>query len=197
MVATIEKNDNCETLNYVIRDATVDDAGGLTDYLSVVLADRMASIADRDEMPLDDFHQREYLKRMGDNPLGIALVAECEGEIVGFLTCEAGRRRKIKHTADLGMSVREDWQGRGVGTALLKRTEEWARGTGQIEKLTLNVFEHNRAAIHLYQKAGFQVEGVLRRQIKLDDAHQDLLLMGKFMDESEGELVVDSSGPFE
>jgi RimJ/RimL family protein N-acetyltransferase len=164
-----------------IRVARPDDAAIIVDYLDHILLDRMASIADRDEMAIDYWTEREHLRRIEANPLATALIAEAKGEIIGFLTCEGGRRRKIAHVADIGMSVRDDWKRRGVGTALMEYAESWARASGKIRKLTLNVFENNMAAIRLYEKCWFYEEGRLRDQVNLDGAFEDLILMAKLL----------------
>ena len=48
-------------------------------------------------------------------------------------------------------------EGRGVARALLAASEEWASGRGY-RLLTLNVFEENRRARALYEKAGYAPE---------------------------------------
>jgi RimJ/RimL family protein N-acetyltransferase len=166
---------------FLVRPAVPEDAAAIIDYLDIVLADRMSSIADKDEMVLDTWSEREHLKRIQANPLALALVAEHGREVIGFLTCEGGRRRKIAHVGEIGMSVREDWRRKGVGTALMECVENWARSTGKIGKLSLNVFERNVAAIALYNKKGFVIEGRLKGQIQLDSGLQDLILMSKHL----------------
>lgn len=54
-------------------------------------------------------------------------------------------------------------EGRGVGRALMDYAERWARERGH-RRLTLSVFERNRRAQTLYERAGFQVE--MRRYTK-------------------------------
>jgi RimJ/RimL family protein N-acetyltransferase len=164
-----------------IRTATIDDAEGLVEYLRVILDDRMASIADLDEMMLDVHRQREHLRRMQQRSDALALVALHGDEIIGYLSLEPGRRRKIGHTVELGMSVREDWRRKGVGRELIRRAEEWASSNDRIEKISLNVFSENEAALKLYESCGFQIEGRLIRQVKIGDEYQDLILMGKFL----------------
>jgi RimJ/RimL family protein N-acetyltransferase len=182
MTETLERSAVPESRLFRIRVATVDDAEELVAYLEVILADRRASIADLDEMMLDVPRQREHLRRIQTRADALALVAEHAGEIIGFLTMEPGRRRKVGHTAELGMSVREDWRGMGVGSSLIARAEGWARSTGRIRKICLNVFSENTAALGLYQKAGFAIEGRLRDQVMIDGKCQDLILMGKMLD---------------
>lgn len=167
--------------SFQIRIATPDDAQAIVEYLASIFTDPMAAIADGDEINLDPWAEREFLKRISANPSAIALVAIHENSIIGFLTCEASRKRKISHVADIGMSVRSDWRNLGVGSAMLEFAENWARSTGKIRKLTLNVFEHNQAARKLYEKMGFVYEGCLTDQIALDGSFQDLLLMAKHL----------------
>lgn len=179
MTETLERTDVDEAAPFRIREATVDDAEALLEYLRVILIDPMSSIADLDEMMLDLHRQREHLRRTQGKPDALALIAEHDDEIIGFLTMEPGRRRKIGHTVELGMSVREDWRGKGVGRELLEKAEEWARSVETIEKICLNVFSDNIAALRLYQKAGFVIEGRLVDQIRIGAKYQDLFLMGK------------------
>ena len=50
-------------------------------------------------------------------------------------------------------------EGRGIGAALLRAAEDWARAEGYAT-LTLNVFEGNARARRAYEHAGFKVETV-------------------------------------
>jgi len=182
MIETNQVGESSDVAPFRVRPATTQDARSLVSYLGEILSDPMASIPDLDEMGLDIRSEEEFLRRIGLSELAVALVAEHEGEIVGLLTCQGGKRRKIRHVAEIGMSVRADWRRRGVASALLARVETWARETGRIKKLALNVFEGNQAAVKLYQKAGYQIEGSLRNQINLGDRYVNLILMGKILD---------------
>jgi len=84
------------------------------------------------------------------------LVAEVDGEIVGSLHISPSRHG----FGEIGMAVRSEWRGRGVGSALMAAAIDWARGNG-LHKLSLGVFAHNDAAIALYRKFGFVEEGRL------------------------------------
>lgn len=92
------------------------------------------------------------------------LVACVENELVGslgfFLDSHSPRRR---HVAEVGMGVHDHWQGKGVGTALMQVAIELADDWLNVVRLELTVFIDNEAAIKLYQKFGFKIEGTLEK----------------------------------
>ena len=91
----------------------------------------------------------------------IFIVAEAEGRIIAdaFLGRFAGRRA---HAASFGIGVHDDWQGRGVGSALLASIIEAADSWLDIRRIELTVFSDNAPAVRLYEKFGFEKEGLLR-----------------------------------
>jgi putative acetyltransferase len=109
----------------------------------------------------------------------ISLVACADGEVVG----EAGLYRvgaaRQAHVARLGIMVHDDWQGKGVGTALFTALIDLADNWLGLRRLELGVFADNRPAIALYQKLGFEVEGRLRMEAFRDGAFVDGLIMAR------------------
>ncbi len=86
---------------------------------------------------------------------GTILVAEDGGPPVG-LAAMVGLA-----SPELGMLVRADRRGEGVGDALVRACVEWAEGRGARE-VVLHVFPHNAPAIALYRKHGFEERALLR-----------------------------------
>jgi RimJ/RimL family protein N-acetyltransferase len=83
-----------------------------------------------------------------------SIVAAAGDQVVGMIHTEVSRHG----FGELGMLVDREWRGRGVGSALLQATIDWARHQ-RLHKLSLEVFAHNTAAIALYRKCGFVEEG--------------------------------------
>ena len=103
-----------------------------------------------------------WRKRIGDQgPEDFVLVAEVKGEVVGNLGLHSAGRARRRHAAGIGMSVRDDWQRRGVGTALLQAAIDLADNWLNYVRLELTVYTDNVAAIALYRKFDFVVEGTL------------------------------------
>ncbi|MBB4234391.1 putative acetyltransferase [Rhizobium esperanzae] len=101
-------------------------------------------------------------KRMeSPSPSALNLVVELDGRIVanGGMNRFEGRRQ---HAASLGMGVHDDFTGRGLGTFLMAAMVDAADDWLDIKRLELTVYTDNAVAIRLYEKFGFEKEGLLR-----------------------------------
>ena len=113
---------------------------------------------------------------------GRMLVAEVGDGIVGSVGLTGSG------LLDLGMAVRTEWRGRGVGSALMDAAIDWARRSGAY-KITLQTWPHNEAAILLYKRCGFEQEGYLRRHWRRRNGELwDAIVMGLLLDEIDEEL---------
>ena len=121
-------------------------------------------------------------KRLLEPPDGTyPLVAEVEGEIVGQLTLHTvlSSSPRRRHAGAFGMAVRDDWHGRGVGTALMQALIDFSDHWLNLHRLELEVFVDNEPAIHLYQKFGFVIEGRLVHYAFRDGEYADVYVMGR------------------
>lgn len=122
-----------------------------------------------------------WKRRIGDNaPDDYLLVAEVGTEIVGNLGLHlASRSPRRRHAAGIGMAVRDDWQRRGVGSALLAAGIDLADRWLNYRRLELTVYADNAVALALYRKFGFAVEGTLRDYAFRDGRFVDALTMAR------------------
>jgi L-phenylalanine/L-methionine N-acetyltransferase len=119
-------------------------------------------VADTLQMPFQSVEQ--VRKRMAEPPAGFySLVACVEGEVVGNLGLHVLDRPRRRHVGDIGMAVRDDWQGKGIGSALMAAMIDLADDWLNLMRIELTVYTDNAAAVALYQKFGFAIEGTLRR----------------------------------
>ena len=111
-----------------------------------------------------------WRKRLAEPPEGFySLVACIDTEVVGQISLQTfPNRARRRHVGDIGMMVRDDWQGKGVGTALMQAVVDLADKWLNLRRLELDVYVDNEPAIKLYKKFGFEIEG---RQV--DEAFRD------------------------
>lgn len=89
-------------------------------------------------------------------------MASVDGDVVGSPSLRTfPNRPRRRHVGQIGMAVRDDWHGKGVGTALLETAIDLAENWLNLARLELTVFTDNAAAIHLYKTWGFAIEGTL------------------------------------
>lgn len=107
------------------------------------------------------------------------LVAVVQGEVVGSAGVHGQRHVRRRHVLGLGMSVAVPWQRRGVGTALMAALCDYADHWAGVLRLELTVYTDNAAAIALYRRHGFAVEGTHRGFALRDGAYVDALAMAR------------------
>lgn len=109
----------------------------------------------------------------------VFLVAEVDGNLVGFARCEGSSLKRKVHAVEFGVGVLQAYWGFGLGSALLRASIDWAETNG-IHKINLSVIEANEKAVALYERYGFEQEGRLRHDKRLRDGHYyDTILMGR------------------
>jgi putative acetyltransferase len=119
-------------------------------------------------------------RRIAEPPTGFySLVACVEGEVVGNLGLHTVDRPRRRHVGEIGMMVRDDWQGKGVGSALMAAMVGLADNWLNLVRIELTVYADNAAAVGLYQKFGFAIEGTLRRYAFRDGVYVDAYTMAR------------------
>jgi ribosomal-protein-alanine N-acetyltransferase len=90
---------------------------------------------------------------------GYHAVESDDGELIGFVTCT-----EAAGVAELGLGLRPDHTGRGLGGAFLAATLDWARERYAPAEFSLSVAAFNRRAITVYERAGFEAVRAYRHR---------------------------------
>jgi putative acetyltransferase len=108
------------------------------------------------------------------------LLACVEGEVVGQLGLSTNPERpRRRHVGHIGVAVHDDWQGKGIGTALMQAAIDLSDRWLNLMRLELDVFVDNDPAIRLYRKFGFVVEGTLVQFAFRDGQYVDVYAMAR------------------
>jgi RimJ/RimL family protein N-acetyltransferase len=153
----------------------------------LIFVDQVAGESDKitfgpGEFGLNVEEERAFLQHTASVPMTLFLIAEVAGEIAGTLTFSAGKRPRLQHAGEFGMTVLRKYWNLGIGSQMLAYLIEWARQSGAIRKINLRVRVDNLPAIHLYGKHGFVQEGRLTREFSLHGQFVDVYMMGLQLD---------------
>ena len=90
-----------------------------------------------------------WRERLSEPPEGLySLVACVEGEVVGSLSLHTSSTRwRMRHVGSIGMAVRDDWQGKGIGTALMEAALDIADNWLNLTRIELRVYVDNAAGV--------------------------------------------------
>lgn len=105
-------------------------------------------------------------------------VAEEDGELVGHIEGHGGSLKRNRHTVCVVIGIIQTYHNRGIGTKLFEALEDWAEKR-EIHRMELTVMEHNRPAMMLYAKRGFQVEGMRKQALYVDERFVNEFYMAK------------------
>jgi RimJ/RimL family protein N-acetyltransferase len=164
-------------VKFSIRPAEPGDAGRLVDLAREVGAEEEGWLITGGEWRSAG-EERRYLRSLRRHAHAAVFVAEVNGSIVGRLSIARDPHPASEHVADLGLMVARDYRRHGAGTALMEEAERWARGAG-VRKLELHVFPHNEPAIALYERLGYEREGLRRGHYRRGAELVDAVLMAK------------------
>jgi L-phenylalanine/L-methionine N-acetyltransferase len=114
--------------------------------------------------------------------LAIVAVTEDDYEqrIVGSASLKFNDQEVFKHKAELGIAIHDDYQNLGIGTALLNHLLAIAK-MKKLKKVWLAVRTENNRAFQIYTKAGFEVEGTLRKEMFFKGEYRDEYRMAVFL----------------
>lgn len=165
-----------------IRRAVPDDAAAILAYLSRVGAESINLTFGAEGPGVSLEEEREYLTRVAASDNSLAIVALAGEEIVGGLTFDGGRRPRLRHAGEFGISVLQAYAGLGLGKALIEYMLAWAERGRVVRKINLKVRVDNEPAIRLYERMGWVHEGRTTRDTLIDGQFNDCLMMGREVD---------------
>ncbi|MGB2816812.1 MAG: GNAT family N-acetyltransferase [Burkholderiaceae bacterium] len=157
----------------VIRRAEPSDAEGV----ALTFRARQASMGTL-QNPYPSIAQ--WTERLARNStLNYVLVALAGEEVVGHAGLHGNENPRRAHAWFLGMSVRDDWHNRRVGTRLMESLIDLADNWLGALRIELTVYVSNEHALKLYRKFGFEVEGTHRAYSLRDGQYTDTYAMAR------------------
>ncbi|MFC4024784.1 GNAT family N-acetyltransferase [Oceanobacillus longus] len=157
----------------MIRQVILEDAEELASLVEQVETESPYMLYEAGEREVSAEKQSEMIKGLSKSHNSTIFIVEKDERLVGYLFVIGGNTKRNKHSAYIVAGIRNEYQGRGIGTALFEELERWA-SKQKVHRLELTVIKENRAAVKLYERSGFRIEGIKRNS---------LFIKGRFVDE--------------
>jgi putative acetyltransferase len=140
-------------MNVTIRPSEPRDAEGLRDLF-------LQPKAMRETLHLPHSTLAMWQERLNNVPVGVySYVAELDGKIVGNIALTQAQRPRLIHSGTFGLAVHDDYHGMGIGSLMIETVLDLADNWLNLLRLHIEVNTDNKAAIALYSKYGFDIEG--------------------------------------
>lgn len=140
-----------------------------------------ANLRDRFPHPytLDDARRWLGVVRAQDPEMKFAL--DIDGELVGAIGLEPGSD-VYRRSAELGYWLGEAFWGRGIATAAVRCFTRWGFETFDLLRIEAYVFDDNPGSQRVLEKAGFEIEGRMRRAVVKEGRVLDQLVYARLRD---------------
>ena len=166
-----------------IRPAQDGDVDRLLAFATDLFAEKLPTLPLREE-PYTREMEAEFIAEYSADPGALLLLAIRGDEVVSVLNFKPNERSEEAHGGVFGISTAKPWRGRGVGSRLIRELIERAPALG-IRRIGLETFANNPGAMRLYQRLGFEHEGVRRAGAMIGGEPVDIIQMALLLDGGE------------
>jgi RimJ/RimL family protein N-acetyltransferase len=165
----------------LVAQAGVEDAKILLKHTRQVAGESDFLKAGPGERTLTARLQAAFLNRLQTQHLGFILKGERGGRLVAVLTVVRPQQPRLHHRAELGLTVRADHWGQGIGHGMATLGIRLAQAQG-VRKLNLSVRADHQRALRLYRSLGFKREGISARALRVGRRFYSEIQMGLCLD---------------
>ena len=162
-------------MNYTIRPIGPEDAEG------AAALRRMPGVFEN-TLGLPSYRTADseaFIAGLGPDDHNFVAVLD-DGTVIGCAGLTVCSNPRMRHVGAVGLFVHADYQGRGVGTTLMETLLDLADHWLMLVRVELEVFADNEQAIRLYEKLGFEKEGLLRMTTVRNGRYVDEYKMARF-----------------
>lgn len=165
-----------------IRKGIESDAEPLIEFVKAIGDESDNLTFSGSEFTLTIEEEKVILNEYAEKDNHIYIVAIIDGKIVGQAHAYGSHKPRLKHACEIGISTRKDHWGKGIATEVLTYLIDWAKANDVIRKVNLKANVSNTKAIALYERMGFQHEGLHKRDFYLHGEFTDAVTMGLLID---------------
>ena len=163
----------------ILRKPTVEDAKNMIEYLNIVGGESDNLLFGKDEFRLTVEQEMEHIKSISGNTLMILGIIN--NNIVSVSQISSSGRKRIAHNSEMSISVKKEYWGNGIGTAVMNELIRFAKESMITRNISLGVKASNNNAIKMYEKFGFVKVGVHKQYFNVNGGFDDEILMDLYV----------------
>lgn len=138
-----------------LRNGSESDGQAVLDNFNLTHGETDYLLSYPNENSFDAAQEGRFLKEKAESENEIEILAVVDDAVVGTAGISVvGRKYKVQHRAEFGVSVAKEYWGLGIGQALLEACIDCAKAAG-FQQLELDVVTENTRAVSMYKNAGF------------------------------------------
>lgn len=166
----------------ILRSPIKEDAQAMIDYLNIIGGESDFITFGKNEFSMSVEAEQDYIERINsmDNSKNVLIIIE--DEIVGIASITSVQKERMKHNGTLGISIRKKYWDIGLGSEIMTYLIDWAKSNKITKKINLLVREDNIRGVKLYEKFGFEKEGLLKKDICVNGVYYNTIAMGLYID---------------
>ena len=163
--------------NLRLREAEKKDGKLVVDYLNEVGGESDNLSFGKNEFYLNAEREAIYIESFRKDVNSLFILAEINGELVAEGSLHSEKKKRMSHTATIGITVRKKLWNKVIASIILRELIEFAKNTDVVSVISLEVRSDNVHAIHLYERAGFKKSGIYKDYMKIAESYYDVDLM--------------------
>lgn len=166
----------------ILRSPIKEDAQAMINYLNIIGGESDFITFGENEFSMSVEAEQDYIERINsmDNSKNVLIIIE--DEIVGIASITSVQKERMKHNGTLGISIRKKYWDIGLGSEIMTYLIDWAKSNKITKKINLLVREDNIRGVKLYEKFGFEKEGLLKKDICVNGVYYNTIAMGLYID---------------
>ncbi|MEP7103682.1 MAG: GNAT family N-acetyltransferase [Candidatus Dojkabacteria bacterium] len=138
------------------------------------------SVSSEEYAPHSEYWWMGYINPFLTNNLQEMLLAFEEEKLFGMIGLTYDSKQRKKHIGSIvWFYVTKAKRGKGIGKDLINKALKILEDNSEIAKISLLVVATQLKAIEIYKRLGFEINGTLKKELKIDNDYLDVLLMEK------------------
>jgi len=163
------------------KELDLDDGEAVITYLNKVGGETNFLTFGKEGISYTIQQEKVLLRNMKETDGNFMIGGYINKKLVTVASITSSSKERLKHKADIGISVLKDYWNIGVGSQMMEYLISLCK-ENSFRKIDLLVYENNERAIKLYKKFGFVKEGLLTRDVLIDGVFYSSYHMGLKID---------------